>query len=139
MTHPDTGEVITQYKKLAKDPNPIVRDTWMTGLGKEFGRMAQGDTKTGTKGTNCIHVMTHAEISNIPLDRVVTYARIVVDYRPQKEDPNRVRITAGGNLIKYQGNLLREPQISPLRNFFGTVPSVLMAHATPALMWETST
>ena len=49
--------------------------------------------------------MTHAEISNIPLDRVVTYARIVVDYRPQKEDPNRVRITAGGNLIKYPGEL----------------------------------
>ena len=82
-----------------------MRDTWMTGLGKEFGRMAQGDTKTGTKGTNCIHVMTHAEIANIPLDRVVTYARIVVDYRPQKEDPNRVRITAGGNLIKYPGEL----------------------------------
>ena len=33
-------------------------------------------------------------IKNIPKDRVVTYARIVVDYRPQKKDPNRVRITA---------------------------------------------
>ena len=27
------------------------------------------------------------------------YGRIVIDYRPQKADPNRVRITAGGNLI----------------------------------------
>ena len=36
------------------------------------------------------------EIKNIPKDRVVTYARIVVDYREQKKDPNRVRITAGG-------------------------------------------
>ena len=26
-------------------------------------------------------------IKLIPRDRVVTYARIVVDYRPQKEDP----------------------------------------------------
>jgi hypothetical protein len=25
----------------------------------------------------------------------------VVDYRPQKEDPYRIRITAGGNLINY--------------------------------------
>ena len=33
------------------------------------------------------------------------YANIVVDYRPQKEDPNRVRITAGGNLIDYPGKL----------------------------------
>ena len=31
-------------------------------------------------------------IKNIPKDRVVTYARIVVDYRPQKADPTRVRI-----------------------------------------------
>ena len=41
------------------------------------------------------------KIKTIPRDQVVTYARIVVDYRPQKKDPNRVRITAGGNLIKY--------------------------------------
>ena len=36
---------------------------------------------------------------------MVTYARVVVDFRPQKDDPNRVRITAGGNLIKYPGKL----------------------------------
>ena len=65
--------------------------------------MAQGDDKTGTKGKNSIFVMNHDEIANIPKDRVVTYARVVVDFRPQKEDPNRVRITAGGNLIKYPG------------------------------------
>ena len=40
-------------------------------------------------------------------DRVVTYANIVVDYRPQKEDPNRVCITAGGNLIVYPGELTK--------------------------------
>ena len=41
----------------------------------------------------------------IPNDRLVTYANIVVDYGPQKEDPNRVRITDGGNLIVYPGEL----------------------------------
>ena len=41
----------------------------------------------------------------IPNDRVVTYSNIVVDYHPQKEYPNRVRITAGGNLIIYPGEL----------------------------------
>ncbi len=45
--------------------------------------------------------MTLEEIKNTPADRTVTYARIVVDYRPQKKDPNRVCITAGGNLINY--------------------------------------
>ena len=46
-------------------------------------------------------------IRNIPRDRVVTYARIVVDYQAHKKDPNRVRITAGGNLLKnlYPGGL----------------------------------
>ena len=49
--------------------------------------------------------MNHDEIAYIPKDRVVTYARVVIDFRPQKEDPNRVRITAGDNLIKYPGEL----------------------------------
>ena len=38
-------------------------------------------------------------------ERVVTYANIVVDYIPQKDDPNRVKITAGGNLIIYPREL----------------------------------
>ena len=64
---------------------------------KELGRLAQGyDT---TAGTDTIQFMTHTQIKHIPSDRTVTYARIVVDYRPHKSDPNRVRITAGGNLI----------------------------------------
>ena len=44
-------------------------------------------------------------IKCIPRDKVVIYARIVVDYRPQKKDPNRVRIAVGGNLIQYPGEL----------------------------------
>ena len=66
---------------------------------KELGRLAQG--YGDTKGTNTIRFMNLEEIKKIPRDRVVTYARIVVDYRTQKTDPNRVRITAGGNLISY--------------------------------------
>jgi hypothetical protein len=49
--------------------------------------------------------MTHDKIKNIPADRAVTYARAVVDYRPQKKDPNRVRITVGGSLINYPGEV----------------------------------
>ena len=47
----------------------------------------------------------HDEIANIPEDCVVTYARIVVDFRPQKSDLNRVRMTTGGNLIKCPSDL----------------------------------
>ena len=70
---------------------------------KELGRLAQGYGET--EGTNTVFFMTHEEIKRIPKDRTVTYTRIVVDYRPQKDDPNRVRITVGGNLIEYPGEL----------------------------------
>ena len=45
------------------------------------------------------------EIQNIPKDQVCTHAQTVVDYRPQKKDKNRVRVTAGGNLIEHPGEL----------------------------------
>ena len=94
VVHPTTGETITSYNKLAKDEE--MRETWTTSFGKEFGNLAQGDNKTGTPGMDAIHVMDLEQIQNIPTDRIVTYARIVVDFRPQKKDPNRARITAGG-------------------------------------------
>ena len=67
--------------------------------------MAQGDLKTGTKGTNSLFVLDHNKIKWIPADRTFTYANIVVHYLRQKKDPNRVRITAGGDLINYPGEL----------------------------------
>jgi hypothetical protein len=99
VIHSVTGETIPNYKKLAKDL--ITRETWTTSLGKEFGNITQGDHKTGEKGTNCVFAMTHGQIRSIPKDQIVTYAQIVIDFRLQKEDPNRVCITAGGNLIQY--------------------------------------
>ena len=97
VVHPVTNETITKYQKLIDDP--LLRDVWTKAMAKELGRLAQG--YGDTKGTNTIRFLTHEEIRNIPADRTVTYARIVVDYRPQKDDPNRVRITVGGNLIDY--------------------------------------
>lgn len=44
-------------------------------------------------------------MKKIPKDGTATYARIAVDYLPQKADPNQVWITAGGNLINYPGKL----------------------------------
>ncbi len=43
------------------------------------------DTETGT---NSIFVMTHDKILLIPVDRMVTYVRVVVDFCPQKADPH---------------------------------------------------
>ena len=62
-----------------------------------------GKNKDGTqivKGTNTCH---WCKKPKVPKHKKVTYARTVVDVRPEKEDPNRVRITAGGNRLEYYG------------------------------------
>ena len=103
MVHPKTGETITSYKRLMNDPKTA--EIWQTAFGKDFGGMAQGDNKTGQAGTNSVFVMTHGEIDiAMKAGHKWTYARVVVDYRPQKEDPNRIRIAVGGNLITYKGD-----------------------------------
>ena len=53
VIHPVTGESITNYKKLARDP--LLRKTWTTGLGKEFGNLAQGEQRP-QYGRRGIHV-----------------------------------------------------------------------------------
>ncbi len=104
MVHPITGKTISSYKWLMKDPTTA--EMWQMAFGKDVGDMAQGDQKTEQKGTNSIFVMTHDKISRIPKGQTVTYVRVVIDFCPQKEDPHCIQITAGGNLIKYPGELL---------------------------------
>ncbi len=87
--------------------DPATVEVWQTAFGKDFGSMCQGDNKTGQKGTNAMFVMTHDKIAQVlRAKKVFTYANPVVDHRPQNEDSNRIRITAGGNLIKYEEELL---------------------------------
>ena len=57
MIHPTAGEIISSYKHLMHDP--ATAEVWQTAFGKDFGGMAQGDPKTGQKGTNSVFVMTH--------------------------------------------------------------------------------
>jgi hypothetical protein len=69
-------------------------------MSKELHPLAQG--KAGiTTTTNTIFILAHKDICCIPTNQAVTYACIVIDHCPQKEDPNRIRITIGGNLITY--------------------------------------
>ena len=93
VMHPGTGELITSYKKLSKDPE--LKEVWETVFGKEWGSLAQGDKRTGSKGTDTFKILCPEQVLLIPNYCVVTYANIVVDYRPQKDDQNCVRITAG--------------------------------------------
>ena len=89
MVHPVTGKTISSFKKLMN--NPVTVEVWQTAFGKDFGGMAQGCNKTGQKGTNAMFVMTKAEFASaLTAGKKTTYANLVVDHRPQKEDPNRI-------------------------------------------------
>jgi len=102
VVHPVTEETIMHHRKLIKDP--LLKDLWIKAMSKELHRLAQGCPDV-TKVTNTIFYLSHADNCKIPQDRTVTYTRIVIDHRPQKEDPNRARITVGGNLIDYPSEL----------------------------------
>ncbi len=65
--------------------DPATSEVWQTAFRKDVGGMAQGDAKTGQKGTNSVFVMTNEEIDNaMAAGHKWSYARIVVDHRPQK-------------------------------------------------------
>ena len=76
VVHPETKKTITKYSKLIKEPT--LRKVWLKAMCIKLGRLANGYEHT--KGTNTFKFMSLDEIHNIPGDRTVTYARIVVDY-----------------------------------------------------------
>ena len=103
VVHPVTKETMTKYRKLIDDS--LMQLVCSKAMCNELGRLCQGFGDT--EGTNTMRFLYINGVRNIPRDRVVTYARIVVDYRAHNKNPNRVRITAGGNLLKnlYLGEL----------------------------------
>jgi hypothetical protein len=44
-------------------------------------------------------------LKNIPHDRKITYVKIVCDYKPHKKDKERVRLTIGGDILDYSGDV----------------------------------
>jgi Reverse transcriptase (RNA-dependent DNA polymerase). len=91
-----TGRVL-EYRHLIHPTSPV-RDIWLRAMSTEIGRLAQGLPGQAGQGTNTIKFIAP---SQVPKEKFVTYARIVSDIRPQKDDPNRIRITVGGNLLHY--------------------------------------
>ena len=73
------------------------RKIWTQSLSNEWGRLAQGND-AGIVSTNTIDFVHQHEV---PKHRDVTYATFVLDYRPLKTEPHRVRITVGGDRLTY--------------------------------------
>eukprot|EP00804_Cyclotella_cryptica_P005330 CCRYP_020410-RA/>CCRYP_020410-RA protein AED:0.19 eAED:0.19 QI:0/-1/0/1/-1/1/1/0/760 len=95
----DTGELM-EYRHLIKDPK--YSTIWKKAYGKELGRLAQGIPGI-VQGTNTIVFIAK---DDVPPDRRrdVTYGRICANFRPEKDDPHRVRLTVGGNRIHFPGD-----------------------------------
>ena len=79
---------------MLKGPNSSI---WNKSLSNEWGRLAQGNIH-GVRSTDTIDFILKKEVPN---GTTVTYATYVLDYRPLKEEPYRVRITVGGNKLHY--------------------------------------
>ena len=96
----ETGAAM-EYRHLVKSPKHC--KDWTHSFANELGRLAQG-VGGREKGTDTIFFIAHAQI---PQERRkdVTYGRICVDYRPQKTEPKRTRLTVGGNLIDFPGDV----------------------------------
>ena len=90
----ETGELM-EYCHLVG--NPKYRKTWKNSYGDEVGRLAQG-MPGRVEGTDTLFFIRKTDV---PAQRWrdITYGRIVVSYRPSKDDPNRTRLTVGGNNI----------------------------------------
>jgi hypothetical protein len=77
--------------------------------------------KTGQKGTNAMFVMMHDEIMHALVAKKKPYTNPVIIFRPQKDDPHRTQIGAGGNLINNNGNASVRTVDLDTENCTGTV------------------
>ena len=87
------------YRDLIKHPNKKIRDRWTQAGINEFARLTQGYGEI--EGLN---VVTFIARHKMPQNKIATYARYVVDYRPEKDEQWRLRITCGGDKLEYYGD-----------------------------------
>ena len=73
--------------------NPKYRTLYETEYSKELGRLAQGMPGQA----EVTYTLLFIDKSRVPVNRWrdITYGRVVVNYRPEKDDPYRVRLCVG--------------------------------------------
>ena len=124
ITHADTGRSMKYRNLLAV---PTTRDVWLHSAANKFGRLAQGLPDNRIDATNTIFFIP---VTKVPRNKRPTYAHFVCSFRLQKPEPYRPRITAGGNLIDYPGNL--SMKMADMTTFKILVNRTL---ATPGAKW----
>jgi hypothetical protein len=69
------------------------------GLSNELDRICQGIRDIA--GTNTAFFI---DLKSIPKDRKNTYGKLVCDFKPNKNEKDRVRQTVGGDRLDYSGD-----------------------------------
>jgi hypothetical protein len=104
---PTTGDFL-EHRQLRRDPR--YKAVWDNFYANELGRLCQGigsgntPTKQQIGGTNTFFLIDYPDI---PLHKCkeICHTMVVCEVRPEKDDPDRIRITIGGNRICYPGNV----------------------------------
>jgi hypothetical protein len=96
VIHPVTGKEM-KYSALMKDPR--LQPLWTRCFGNKCGRLLQG-TRDIPGTDTCFFI----KLKNIPKDRKITYVKKVCDNKPRKKEKERVRLTAGGDILHNAGD-----------------------------------
>jgi len=68
--------------------------------------------------------MQFIKVTDIPPGKFAAYLRILAAYRPEKDNPRRIRFTVGGNLIEYLGKTsTKAADITTVKILFNSVLS----------------
>jgi hypothetical protein len=104
---PSTGKFL-EHRELRRDPR--YKTTWDTSYANELGRLCQGIgsgatlTSKRVAGTNTFFLIDYHDIPSHKR-KEICHTMVVCEVRPDKDDPDRTRITIGGSRICYPGDV----------------------------------
>jgi hypothetical protein len=102
-----TGEFL-KHRQLRRDPR--YKATWDTSYANELGRLCQGigsgttPTSKRVAGTNTFFLIDYHDIP-AHKRKEICHTMVVCEVRPEKDDPDRTRITIGGSRICFPGDV----------------------------------
>jgi hypothetical protein len=101
----DEENRMLKFRHLLNHKNATTCKTWDIAGSNEYGRLMRGIGKNRRpedhiKGMNSMRIINKKQF---PKAQIITYARFVADIRPQNNKPHRMRLTAGGDRLPYDG------------------------------------
>ena len=104
---PTTGEFM-EHRQLRRDPK--YKPVWDKSYSNELGRLCQGigtgasPTSKRVEGTNTFFLINYNDIP-VHKRKEICHTLVVCEVRPEKDDPDRTRITIGGSRICFPGDV----------------------------------